>query len=149
MFGGISGQIGVEEQHRDSESADAFDLVLPNGNFNLGAFHVQGDGARLLCQELLDIPVEDFFSLVAVCVNPLVAIAIAVQEGDGDHRDAQVGCCANGVAREHAQPAAVGWHFGNDADLHREIRDSSLIRHLLLFSAVQRMQITRFTNSRA
>jgi hypothetical protein len=71
-------------------------------------------------------PDDVLLGLVPVRVEVLAKVALAVQQGHGDHRQAHVGGAAQGVAREHAEAAGVGGDLARKRDLHREVGDQVL-----------------------
>ncbi len=120
---GVARHVGVEQQHRHHMAADADDLVPPGAHDHLAPGDAHAHARRGLDQCRLGAPRPGLLALLAVGVEPLAEIALAVHQRDRDHRHAAVGGRAHGVAGQHAQPAAVGRQRVGERDLHREIGD--------------------------
>jgi hypothetical protein len=120
---GVLGEARVEQEHRDYVAGHAPDLVAPRAHAHRPPLDLDHDGLGDRRERVLGAPRAGALALHAVRAELLGEVALAVGEGDGHDREAQVGRGAERVAGEHAEPAAIGGDSLLEADLHREVRD--------------------------
>jgi hypothetical protein len=116
-------EVRVEQEHRHHVASDALHLVAPRAHAHVAPLDLHRDLVRHRREALLGAPRGRALLLHAALAEPLREVALAVGEGDGHHRQPQVGRRADGVTREHAEAAAVGGETLLEADLHGEVRD--------------------------
>jgi hypothetical protein len=89
-----------------------------------GAALDRDGGARVdRLENLLGIPAHRRLGLVALFVDLLLEVALAVEERHADDRGAEIGGRPQGIAGQNTQPATVRGDRLLEADLHREIGD--------------------------
>ncbi|MNC84741.1 hypothetical protein D3C83_03070 [compost metagenome] len=123
----IFGKVGVEQNRGHAALQMAFDHVEPPPDPHLPVLDADGNLCRQWHAAPRGIPFVRVLELAPGPVDLLAKIAFAADQRDADHGDAQVGCRAQGVAREHAEAAAIGGHVGGERDLHREIGDARAV----------------------
>jgi len=119
-------EVGVEQVDGDDVPGDALHVVAPGAQMHRPAFDRDRDARALLGQALLRLPALRLLGLVAVPVQRLAEVALAVHQRDRSERQRGVGGRAHRVAGQNAEAAAVGGHRGLDGDLHREVADVAL-----------------------
>ena len=70
------------------------------------------------------------FALVASIVDDLAEVSVAVQQPDGDQRQAQVTGCLEVVASQHTQPARVNRQRLGNCELGAEVGDAWHVLHV-------------------
>ncbi len=95
--------------------------MSPGANLHPSSFDLDGDTRLQRLGKIADRPGHRFLGLPALAIETLIEVAASVQQCDADHRHAQVGGGANGVAGQHTQAARVRRHQRIQADLHRKI----------------------------
>jgi len=60
----------------------------------------------------------------------LAEIALAVEQGHDNHRDAEIRGGTHGIPSQNAQAARIGRHGLGQADLHGEVSDIVLAVHI-------------------
>src|SRR6478672_1249699 len=111
-------KIGVEQVHRNDISADAANGISPGAQMHDASLDADGGLGRHLPEVRPHLPPGRLFSLPSARVQPLSEVAAAVQEGDGDHRYAQVGGRTDSVSGKDAQATAVGRNGRLQSNLH-------------------------------
>src|SRR5687767_1718246 len=108
----------VEQKHRHLVSADALDDVFPGTDANVASLELHRDDDVEGLEELFGTPFDRALGLIAFGVDVLLEVAFALQQGDADHRDLEVGRGPEGVSGENAKSAAVRGDRLLEADLH-------------------------------
>ncbi len=121
IAGVVFGQGGVEEIDGHGPAGDAAHEVAPGLQCDGPPFDLYRDAQVERLEEVAGLPGVGLLELVAVRLKVLTEVALAVEERHRDHRHAQVGGRPQGVAREHAEAAAIGRHGGIEAGFHREV----------------------------
>lgn len=97
--------------------------MAPRAELHGATFDRDGDTIGQLFQMLGGPPFRGRFELPSARIDALREVAFAMQQRHRHERQTHVGGSANGIAREHAQAAAVGRQLGVESDLHREVCD--------------------------
>ena len=109
IFGGVAGDVGVEQKEIAAADFDLPDFGADGGaaggDFNHDGLAVEADGG--LHGELVDVGLEILFALPAVFIEALEEVALAVEEADADERDVEIGCALDVIAGEDAEAAGV------------------------------------------
>ena len=113
----------VQEVHGHHMASYAEDDIAPRAESHRAAVdsYVRASGEGLQC--ILGRPDRVLLALVSLIVEALAKIALAVQQGHGNHRQPHVGSRPERVACQDAQAPAVRGYRGFEADLHRKIGD--------------------------
>jgi hypothetical protein len=119
---GVLRQVGVEEQDGDAAPGHSRQHEPPSRHGHRTATDIDGHGRLEALQEVTRIPADRQLALVTVSVDLLAEVAVSVPERQPDEGQVQVGSRAQEVARQHAQPAAVGGQRRVEGHLHREVR---------------------------
>ena len=113
----------VQEVHGHHMASYAEDDIAPRAESHRAAVdsYVRASGEGLQC--ILGRPDRVLLALVSLIVEALAKIALAVQQGHGNHRQPHIGSRPERVACQDAQAPAVRGYRGFEADLHRKIGD--------------------------
>src|SRR3954468_528886 len=101
----------------------ALDRVTPRAHLHVASF--DGDLAALgqLAKSFLGTPLDGTFRLIALLVDVLPEVALAMQQRDSDHWKPEISGRTERVASKHAEPTTVGRDPLLQADFHGEVRD--------------------------
>ncbi len=124
VAGVVFRQVGVQQIYGHGVAADTADGVAPGPQRNRAILDADRDPVVQRLEIMRRLPGVRLFALVAVFVQALAEVALAVQQGDRHHGHAEVGGGAQGVACEHAEASAVGRHGRLEAGLHGEVGDA-------------------------
>jgi len=120
VLGGVRGEVGVEQEDGDLEAARSADVVTPGAHLDLAILDAHRDRRSRRFEARLRLPGRRQVALVAARVEHLAHVACSVDEREPHHRQLEVGGCAQRVARQHPEPAAVRGHVRLEPDVHRE-----------------------------
>jgi hypothetical protein len=125
---------------------DAADLDEPRLGAHAAAAHQDFDQHRLarFVRHLLNrqhgrMGFAVVLFLPAVAPQALAKIAVAINQADGDERQAEVARRFQMIAREHAQPAGIERQGVVDSVLGAEVGDRALARNLFVCPPVPRL----------
>ena len=116
-------QSGVEKIDRHRMTEDAAHDVAPSADPHRSTGDRHKGARHHRFQYLFVAPCNRSLGLIAVGVQGLAKIAFTVQQGDADHRQAEIGCRAQRVAGKDAEAAAIGRHAGVKAHFHGKVSD--------------------------
>ena len=127
IFGGVAGDVGVEEQEIAAADFDSPHLGADDAaaglDFDDDPLAVCADGG--LHGQLVDVGLEVVFALPAFVVEALEEVSLAVEEADADERDVEVGGALDVVAGEDAEAAGVDGEGLVQAELGGEVGDGA------------------------
>jgi hypothetical protein len=119
----VAGDIGVEEQDRDFAPRGALDPVKPGLDLDVAPLDGDQGFGRQQFHQGLGLPFAGQFDLPAVGAELLVKVALAMGQGNRDHRQLEIRRALDSVACEHPETAAVGGDVVGETDLHGKIGD--------------------------
>src|SRR5207247_9998693 len=107
----------VEQQHGHFVTGEAADEVAPAAHVHVAPFDPDRDSRRRFLEQLFRIPRYGGFRLIPFLIELLPEIAFAMQQGDSDDGNLEIGTGSKRVAGENAEPSAVRWNRLLEADL--------------------------------
>ncbi len=100
------------------KAAHSFYGVTPCAQLNAAVLQWDSYAGSFFDEEIFDAPDDRLLSLRAIFRKPLREIPLAIEKGDGHHREADVRGRANGISGQDAQAAAIAGHGVFQRDLH-------------------------------
>jgi len=122
-------KVRVQKIDRHAVSSEPPNLMFPGTEVNGATVHGNRGPLFHLLQEIIDDPCHGLLDLPPARVDPLVEVALPIQQGHSDHGHAGVRRRADRITGEHPETAAVGRNRGLQSDLHREVGDHAIIIH--------------------
>ncbi len=121
VVGMVGFEVRVQEVDGQGVPGGPDDLVDPYPHLDLPSLKVDQDAVGQERQLVGGVPLDGLLLLPVVGVELLDEVALAVEQGDPRHGDAEVGGALQNVAGQDPQPSRVGGDGLLEPDLHGEI----------------------------
>src|SRR5205823_11874729 len=118
--------------------------VLPGANKNLAAFNFHRNPRPDLGQLGLRVPLLRLLELISCGVKDLAKISLAIGQGHGYYRGAQISRRTKGVACQDSQTSAVCRNVWFESNFHRKIGYPGRTSFLHLPSFAADLNVERF-----
>src|SRR5688572_10459805 len=125
---GILRQIAVKKIDGHREISRPGDTVHPSSESHRSAFDSDRNPLWQLGKKIIHGPIHRLFDLTPGAIEPLVKVALPMQQSYRYHRQLEIGCGSDRIAGEHTETAAVSRHLRHETDLHGKISDGSVVQ---------------------
>src|SRR5215208_492143 len=102
-------------------TVNATKQILPRPHSDLSIFDAYGDLRHQRFEKVFRRPLGRAFVLIALGIEALIEITLAVQQRDGNHRNAKVGRGSEHIASQDPQSSTISGNSGIDGNVHRKI----------------------------